>query len=148
MFLKNCKIHMKTLRPATLFKKTLWHRCVPVNFAKCLRTHYFKEHLQLLLLIKLICKLFCQKSKWKTRIIVNHSDHYYISYTSVFEKSREYWKKHKFFTRKVSGIKKQWIEEASVEKCFEIKPTLKSPKFRKKMLLQNLGLVISQTVYQ
>ena len=24
--------------PATLFKKTLWHRCFPVNFAKVLRT--------------------------------------------------------------------------------------------------------------
>ena len=33
------------LRPATLFKKRLWHRCFPVNFAKFLRTLFFIEHL-------------------------------------------------------------------------------------------------------
>ena len=32
------KIHRKSLRPATLSKKRLWHRCFPVNFTKCLRT--------------------------------------------------------------------------------------------------------------
>ena len=51
------KIHKKTpvpesffnkiadLRAATLLKKKLWHRCFPVNFAKCLRTRYFKTTL-------------------------------------------------------------------------------------------------------
>ena len=38
------------LRPATLFKKRLWHRCFPVNFAKFLRTPFFIEHLWWLLL--------------------------------------------------------------------------------------------------
>ena len=33
------------LRPATLFKKTLQHRCFPVNFLKFLRTPFFTEHL-------------------------------------------------------------------------------------------------------
>ena len=28
------------LRPATLLKKRLWHRCFPVNFAKILRTSF------------------------------------------------------------------------------------------------------------
>ena len=28
------------LGPATLFKKRLWHRCFPVNFAKFLRTPF------------------------------------------------------------------------------------------------------------
>ena len=37
-------------RPATLFKKRLWHRCFPVNFAKFLRTPFFTEHLRCLLL--------------------------------------------------------------------------------------------------
>ena len=32
------------LRPATLLKKRLWHRCFPVNFAKFLRT-FFTEYL-------------------------------------------------------------------------------------------------------
>ena len=33
------------LRPETLFKKRLWHRCFPVNFVKFLRTPFFTEHL-------------------------------------------------------------------------------------------------------
>ena len=39
------------LRPATLLKKTHCHRCLPVNFAKFLRTSFFTEHLWWLLLI-------------------------------------------------------------------------------------------------
>ena len=31
------------LRPATLLKKWLWHRCFPVSFAKCLRTPFFQN---------------------------------------------------------------------------------------------------------
>ena len=38
------------LRPATLLKKSLRHRCFPVNFAKFLRTPFFTEHLRWLLL--------------------------------------------------------------------------------------------------
>ena len=37
------------LRPATLLKKRLWHRCFPVNFVKFLRTPFFIEHLWRLL---------------------------------------------------------------------------------------------------
>ena len=40
------------LRPATLLKKRLWHRCFPVNFAKFPRTSFHTEHLQWLLLKK------------------------------------------------------------------------------------------------
>ena len=36
--------------PATLFKKRLWHRCFPVNFAKFLRAAFLKENLRWLLL--------------------------------------------------------------------------------------------------
>ena len=32
------------LRPATLLKKRLWHRCFPVNFVKFLRTPFLTEH--------------------------------------------------------------------------------------------------------
>ena len=42
------------LRPATLLKKSLWHRCFPVNFAKFLRTPFFTEHLRWLLLYQAI----------------------------------------------------------------------------------------------
>ena len=38
------------LRPATLLKKRLWHRCFPVNFAEFLRTPILIEHLWWLLL--------------------------------------------------------------------------------------------------
>ena len=38
------------LRPVTLLKKRLWHRCFPVNFVKYLRTPFFTEHLRWLLL--------------------------------------------------------------------------------------------------
>ena len=37
------------LRPATLLKKRLWHRCFPVNFVKFLRTPFLIEHLWWLL---------------------------------------------------------------------------------------------------
>ena len=43
-------IFTKGLRPATLLKKRLWHKCFPVNFAKFLRTPFLKEHLRWLLL--------------------------------------------------------------------------------------------------
>ena len=32
------------LRSAALIKSKLLHRCFPVNFAKSLRAHVFKEH--------------------------------------------------------------------------------------------------------
>ena len=38
------------LRPAILFKKRIWHRHFPVNFAKFLRPLFFVEHLLWLLL--------------------------------------------------------------------------------------------------
>ena len=39
------------LRPATLLKKRLWHRCFYVNFVKFLRTPFLMEHLRLLILL-------------------------------------------------------------------------------------------------
>ena len=38
------------LRSANLLKKSLWHRCFPVNSAKFLRTTFFTEHIRWLLL--------------------------------------------------------------------------------------------------
>ena len=38
------------LRPATLLKKRLWHRCSTEKFAKFLRTPFLTEHLQRLLI--------------------------------------------------------------------------------------------------
>ena len=41
------------LRPATLLKKRLWHRCFPVNFAKSLRTPFLQNMSGQLLLSKM-----------------------------------------------------------------------------------------------
>ena len=38
------------LRPVTLLKKGLWHRCFPVNFSKFLRSPSVTEHLRWLFL--------------------------------------------------------------------------------------------------
>ena len=43
------------LRPATLLKKRLWHRCFPVNFVKLLRTPFFTEQPFWLLLFVMRC---------------------------------------------------------------------------------------------
>ena len=40
------------LRPATLLKKRLWHRCFPMNFAKFLRTPFSIEHFRGILVIE------------------------------------------------------------------------------------------------
>ena len=37
------------LTPVIFIKKGIWQRCFPVNFAKFLRTNFFTEHLQWLL---------------------------------------------------------------------------------------------------
>ena len=41
--LRNFAKFRKDLRPATLLKKRLWHRCFPVNFAKFLRTPFLQN---------------------------------------------------------------------------------------------------------
>ena len=41
---------LNKVRPATLLKKRLWHRCFLVNFVKFLRTLFLTEHLWWLLL--------------------------------------------------------------------------------------------------
>ena len=55
------------LRPATLLKKRLWHRCFPVNLVKFLRTPFFIEHLWWLLL-KAIATLFSIETASRNRV--------------------------------------------------------------------------------
>ena len=43
------------LRPATLLKKRLWHRCFPVNFQKISKDTFFTEHLWMT--VSVACKL-------------------------------------------------------------------------------------------
>ena len=40
---RRCSVRKVCLRPATLLKKRLWHRCFPVNFAKFLRTPFLQN---------------------------------------------------------------------------------------------------------
>ena len=40
------------LTPITLLKKTLWHRCFPVNFENFIRKLFFTQHLRWLLLFE------------------------------------------------------------------------------------------------
>ena len=71
-FWKFRKIHRKTPAPESLFnkvadpratnlwKKSFWHSCFPVNFAKFLRTPSFTEHFWwhlVILLLKYVCML-------------------------------------------------------------------------------------------
>ena len=49
------------LRPATLLKKRVWHKCFPENFAKFLGTPSFTEHLRWLLLSIIMDKIFGAK---------------------------------------------------------------------------------------
>ena len=49
-------------RPTTLLKKSLWHRCFPVNFVKFRRTPFLTEHLWLLLL-NIHCACFSSLKK-------------------------------------------------------------------------------------
>ena len=49
IFLEISQNSQEAMRPATLFKKKLSHRCFPVNFGKYLRTPFFTEHLRWLL---------------------------------------------------------------------------------------------------
>ena len=48
------------LKPATLLKKRLWHRCFPVNFVKFLRTPFLTEHLWWLLLYRFFTSRCCK----------------------------------------------------------------------------------------
>ena len=54
----------KRPRPAMLFKKSLWHRCFPVNFVKVLRTPFFTGHFRWLLLNDVYSK---ERVSWITR---------------------------------------------------------------------------------
>ena len=53
---------------STLFKKRLWYRCFPVNFAKFVGTTFLTEHSRWLLLfqIKLQETKLSLKIQWKT----------------------------------------------------------------------------------
>ena len=99
LFLNISTIHRKNLyRSLFLIKfwnfieKRLWYRCFQVNFAKFLRTAFFKEQLWWLLLFQLfeilplheLDRLSCVLQKWKGRskfsnfFSLEHLEHLYV----------------------------------------------------------------------
>ena len=52
------------LRPATLLKKRLWHRCLPVNFVTFLRTPFITEHMWTTACVKVNQILATLKRLW------------------------------------------------------------------------------------
>ena len=62
-------------RSATLFKKSLWHRCYPVNFAKFLRTLFLQKTSGRLLLRFQEPYNAYKTSLQKERLIWNPSEH-------------------------------------------------------------------------
>ena len=85
------------LRPATLLKKRLWHRCFPVNFVKFLRTPFLTEHLWLLLLhswrwelpfLKLTFTRYVHSLKWY-QVKKNGPDLSYTISTSSYSRKKQ-----------------------------------------------------------
>ena len=66
------------LRSATLLKKSLWHRCFPVNFVKFLRTLFSKEHLWKLLLFILV--VFKYIKKWIVQKVMGVLTQFRLNY--------------------------------------------------------------------
>ena len=60
------------LRPGTLLKKRLWHRCFPVNFAEFLRKTFLTEHLRWLLL-PIVSVYWLHSLRQVELLIVNNS---------------------------------------------------------------------------
>ena len=56
------------LRPAKLFEKRLWHRCVPVNFAKFLRTDFIYNTSEGCFFIVALCEKCSNREFFLVRI--------------------------------------------------------------------------------
>ena len=67
------------LRPATLLKKRLWHRCFPANFVKFLRTPFLTEHLWWLLLKFLFHTWLSHPQKPKSMLIGSRNNLQFVS---------------------------------------------------------------------
>ena len=77
------------LRPATLLKKTLWHRCFPRNFARFLRTPSPTEHLRWLLLSLTMLKKYYMwmNSNFTGNLSWNKSKHIHLFLIFMLKKS-------------------------------------------------------------
>ena len=57
---------LKQKKPSTLLKKSLWHRCFPVNFSKFLRTTFFTEYPRWLFMQNLTNEIVLASTAWKS----------------------------------------------------------------------------------
>ena len=74
------------LRPATLLKRRLWHRCFPVNFAKFLRRPVLQNTFgRLLLLLLLVRKVM--KVSWVILVSENLFLSFFLSYVLLTKKT-------------------------------------------------------------
>ena len=73
-----------SLRPATLLKKKLWHKCFPMNFVKFLRTPFYKEHLWWLLLLRVRINIENMFFSYHHHNIKFSHHHYHYKYKIQF----------------------------------------------------------------
>ena len=73
------------MRPTTLLKKRLWHRCFPINFVKFLRTPFLQNTSGRLLLHVLKKYLLCTLS----RSSLVQTCHYYLLYYFEVKKQKQ-----------------------------------------------------------
>ena len=70
------------LRPATLLKTSLWHKCFPANFAKFLRTPFLQNTFGQLLPNFLRTPFFTEHFRWLLLKIMNNNN--YLRVLPVF----------------------------------------------------------------
>ena len=77
------------LRLATLFKKRLWHRCFPRNFAKFLRTAFPTENFRWVFLFLTMPKKYCMwmNSNFTGNQSWNKSKHFHLFLILMLKKS-------------------------------------------------------------
>ena len=79
-----------SIRHATLLRKSLWHRCFPVNFAKFLKTFFYRTSLD---------ACFCQRFKLQFIVVFFRMVH-----------------KNKFFRK--SSVKHRTFQKVQREVCY------------------------------
>ena len=103
------------LRPATLLKKRLWHRCFPVNFVKFLRTPFLQNTSGWLLLFFFSQTEYQAKKSWALNILkkIDRSSHRRCSIRKgVLRNFAKLTRKHlcrSFFFNTVSGLNEEWL---------------------------------------
>ena len=87
-------------QPATLLKKRLWHRCLPLNFAKFLRTSFLQStSRQLLLVFK------ANNKENKTKLKVVSATFLQVCFVCLKESTSEARKNVFYFTMLFSFLK-------------------------------------------